>query len=336
MAHVLLGYTLGRDPYTLLSLLAGCRVHLSNLLGMMKALSQSLQSTKTFIKRCNMNAFTSINTLPALPEYLDFAPVREQQTRGGVVVDNRWWTINPNTDEVIGDGKRNHNPQNFSIMWDSLREGLYHSGLQLSNAATTFNSFNNNAGMRAEITLPNQNFVKALGEPSCLKISITDSHDQTWRRIVKAYIMRLECLNGMSSMAENTSISELHTIGSDPQRIGAVAAKWPDLLLGDAAKMQKMRDVHVNRGMAMMFYAEQIATTKTRIGPHLNKTMLDRIMGIHDSYNLGDNAYHLYNVLTHLSTHVESKSCTTKKQLVMEDKIGAIVKGDAFQELAFG
>jgi len=283
-----------------------------------------------------MNALTAIHTLPALPEYLDFAPVREQQTRGGVIVDNRWWTINPNTDEVIGDGKRNHNPQNFSIMWDSLREGLYHSGLHLGNATTTFNSFNNNAGMRADITLPNQDFVKALGEPSCLKISITDSHDQTWRRIVRAYIMRLECLNGMSSMAENTSISELHTIGSDPQRIGAVAAKWPNLLLEDAAKMQTMRDVTVSRYDAIKFYSTYVASTKTRSGTVVNRAMLNRIMGIHDSYNLGDTAYRLYNVLTHLSTHVESKACVTKKQLVMEDKIGAIVKGDAFKELAFG
>jgi len=283
-----------------------------------------------------MNALTAIHTLPALPEYLDFAPVREQQTRGGVIVDNRWWTINPNTDEVIGDGKRNHNPQNFSIMWDSLREGLYHSGLQLGNATTTFNSFNNNAGMRADITLPNQDFVKALGEPSCLKISITDSHDQTWRRVVRAYIMRLACLNGMSSMAENTSISELHTIGSDPQRIGAVAAKWPNLLLEDAAKMQTMRDVTVSRYDAIKFYSTYVASTKTRSGNVVNRAMLNRIMGIHDSYNLGDNAYRLYNVLTHLSTHVESKSCVTKKQLVMEDKIGGIVKSEAFKQIAFG
>jgi len=97
-----------------------------------------------------------------------------------------------------------------------------------------------------------------------------------------------------------------------------------------------MRDVSVSRGAAMMFYTEQIATTRTRTGPHLNKAMLNRIMGIHDSYNLGDNAYRLYNVLTHLSTHVESKSCVTKKQLVMEDKISGIVKGDAFKEIAFG
>jgi len=282
-----------------------------------------------------MNALVNINTLPALPEYLDFTPIREQQMRGGVEVAGKWWTINPNTDEVIGDGKRNHNPANFALMWDSLREGLHHSGLQLDGVTTSFNTFNNNAGMRAEITLPNHSFVKALGEPSCLKIRIVDSHDQTQRRQISAMIMRLACLNGMVSMAENTSLSQLHTQSAEPERIGKVAAQWPTLLLEDAAKMQTMRDVSVSRVAAIDFYTVQVATTRTRTGYKINKTMLDRIMGIHDSYNLGDNAYHLYNVLTHMSTHVESKSCTTKKQLVMEDKIGAIIKSDAFKEIAF-
>ena len=282
-----------------------------------------------------MNALTNIHTLPALPDHLNFTPIREQQMRGGIEVAGKWWTINPNTDEVIGDGKRNHNPANFNLMWDSLREGLHHSGLQLALAETKFFTFNNNAGMRAEITLPNHSFVKALGEPSCLKIRIVDSHDQTQRRQISAMIMRLACLNGMVSMAENTSLSQLHTQSAEPERIGKVAAQWPDLLLGDAAKMQHMREVSVSRYDAIKFYSTYVASTKTRSGITVNRAMLNRIMGIHDSYNLGDNAYHLYNVLTHLSTHVESKSCTTKKQLVMEDKISAIVKGDAFQELAF-
>jgi len=78
-----------------------------------------------------------------------------------------------------------------------------------------------------------------------------------------------------------------------------------------------------------------VASHKTRTGMTLNKAMLDRIMGIHDSYRLGNNAYRLYNVLTHLSTHVESKACATKKRLVMEDKIGSVIKSDAFKELAF-
>jgi|TARA_R110000850_G_scaffold142809_2_gene265059 hypothetical protein len=283
-----------------------------------------------------MNALVNINTIPALPESLNFTPVREQQMRGGREVTGKWWTINPLTDEVIGDGKRNHNPQNFALMWDKLREGLYQSGLQLSDATTTFRTFNKDAGLRAEIILPNHNFVAALGEASCLKIRVVDSHDQTQRRQVGAMIMRLACLNGMVSMAENTSLSQLHTQSAEPERIGKVAATWPELLLGDASKMQAMREVKVSRHRAIDFYSDHVASHKTRIGMTLNKSMLNRIMGIHDSYSaLNDSAYRVYNVLTHLSTHVESRSCVNKKQLVMEDKIGSIIKGDAFKQLAF-
>ena len=282
-----------------------------------------------------MNALVNINTIPALPSNLNFTPVREQQTRNGALVAGKWWTVNPDTDEVIGDGKRNHNPQNFALMWDKLREGLYHSGLQLSDVTTKFDSFNNNAGMRAEIVLPNHNFIKALGEPSCLKIRVVDSHDQTQRRQIGAMIMRLACLNGMVSMAENTSLSQLHTQSAEPERIGKVAATWPELLLEDASKMQAMREVHVARHRAIDFYSDHVASHRTRTGMKLNKSMLERIVGLHDDYKLGDNAYHVYNVLTHMSTHVESKACATKKQLVMEDKMASIINGDAFKELAF-
>jgi len=282
-----------------------------------------------------MNALTKIHTLPALPDNLNFTPNREKQTRNGVEVAGKWWVVNPNTDEVIGDGKRNHNPANFNIMWDSLRDGLHQSGLHLGDAQVNFSSFNNNAGMRAEITLPNHSFVKALGEPSCLKIRIVDSHDQTQRRQIGAMIMRLACLNGMVSMAENTSLSQLHTQGANPERIGKVAALWPTLLLEDADKMKKMQEVFVGRGDAIDFYIEQVATNKTRAGSKINYTMLERIMGIHDSYNLGDNAYRVYNTLTHLSTHVESEACATRKQLAMEKSIGSIINGLAFKELAF-
>ena len=282
-----------------------------------------------------MNALTKISTLPALPEQLNFQPVREKQMRNGYEVAGKWWTINPLTDEVIGDGKRNHLPQNFAILWDSLREGLYHSGLQLDNAETKFRSFNNNAGMRADIILPYENFDLIVGEPTALRIAISNSHDQTTKLGIAAAIMRLFCANGMSSMSENTSLSQLNTISADPERIGAVAAKWPEFLKDDAHKMKRMQGVPVSRYDAINFYSEHVASTQTRSGKVVNRAMLNRIMGIHDTYkSLGDTSYRVYNVLTHMSTHVESKACPTKKQLVMEDKINSIVNGEAFQELA--
>jgi hypothetical protein len=282
-----------------------------------------------------MNALTKISTLPSLPEQLNFEPVRERQVRNGQEVAGKWWTINPLTDEVIGDGKRNHLPQNFSILWDSLREGLYHSGLQLDDAETKFRSFNNNAGMRADIILPYENFDLIVGEPTQLKISVCNSHDQTHKLNIAAMIYRLFCTNGQSSMSENTSLSQLNTQGAEPERIGAVAAKWPEFLQMDAHKMKRMQGVPVSRYDAINFYSTHVASTQTRSGKVVNRAMLDRIMGIHDTYkSLGDTSYRVYNVLTHMSTHVESKACATKKQLVMEDKINSIVNGAAFQELA--
>ena len=282
-----------------------------------------------------MNALTKISTLPSLPEQLNFEPVRERQVRNGQEVAGKWWTINPLTDEVIGDGKRNHLPQNFSLLWDSLREGLYQSGLQLDNAETKFRSFNNNAGMRADIILPYENFDLVVGEPTALRIAISNSHDQTTRLGISAAIWRLWCANGQASMSENTSLSQLNTQGAEPERIGAVAAKWPEFLQQDAHKMKQMQGVPVSRYDAINFYSTHVASTQTRSGKVVNRAMLDRIMGIHDSYkSLGDTSYRVYNTLTHLSTHVESKACPTKKQLLLEEKIGGIVLGDAFQELA--
>ena len=282
-----------------------------------------------------MNALTNIHTLPELPPHLNFEPVRERQMRNGYEVAGKWWTINPLTDEVIGDGKRNHRPQNFAILWDSLREGLHGSGLQLKDAETKFRSFNNCAGMRADIILPYENFDFIVGEPTQLKISVCNSHDQTHKLNIAAMIYRLWCANGQSSMSENTSLAQLNTQGADPERIGAVAAKWPEFLQQDANKMKQMQGVPVSRYDAVMFYSEHVASVNTRSGKVVNRAMLDRIMGIHDTYKaLGDTSYRVYNVLTHMSTHVESRACATKKQLVMEDKISGIVNGDAFQELA--
>jgi hypothetical protein len=205
----------------------------------------------------------------------------------------------------------------------------------LDNAETKFRSFNNNAGMRADIILPYENFDLIVGEPTQLKISVCNSHDQTHKLNIAAMIYRLFCTNGQSSMSENTSLSQLNTQGAEPERIGAVAAKWPEFLQMDAHKMKRMQGVPVSRYDAINFYSTHVASTQTRSGKVVNRAMLDRIMGIHDTYkSLGDTSYRVYNVLTHMSTHVESKACATKKQLVMEDKINSIVNGAAFQELA--
>lgn len=271
--------------------------------------------------------------LPALPQILDFDPVREPQIRNGVAIRNQYWVINPNTDTVIGNGKSIHNPQNFSKVWDSFREGLLHSGLDTSEAEVKFNVIKEGAAMDAQIVLKRYQYEQVLGEPAKMTMSFRDSHDQSIRRQIRAMIYRLACLNGMIAPREAVGIVQKHTTYSDPDTVGKIASKFPDQLLKDAQTMRLMQGVKVQRADAIDFLERNVATYPTKTGVKVNKKWLDRIVGIHDSYNiLGENSYHLYNTLTHISTHVESRTAdVATKRIRIEQDIESVIRGEEFQ-----
>ena len=279
-----------------------------------------------------MNA-TLDAVLPALPQILDFDPVREPQIRNGVAIRNQYWVVNPNTDTVIGNGKSIHNPQNFSKVWDSFREGLLNSGLDTSEAEVKFNVIKEGAAMDAQIVLKRYQYEQVLGEPAKMTMSFRDSHDQSIRRQIRAMIYRLACLNGMIAPREAVGIVQKHTTYSDPDTVGKIASKFPDQLLKDAQTMRLMQGVKVDRDDAIDFLERNVATYPTKTGTKVNKKWLDRIVGIHDSYNiLGDNTYHLYNTLTHISTHVESRTAdVATKRIRIEQDIESVIRGEEFQ-----
>jgi len=279
-----------------------------------------------------MNA-TLDTVLPALPQILDFDPVREPQIRNGVAIRNQYWVVNPNTDTVIGNGKSIHNPQNFSKVWDSFREGLLHSGLDTSEAEVKFIVIKEGAAMEAQIVLKRYQYEQVLGEPAKMTMSFRDSHDQSIRRQIRAMIYRLACLNGMIAPREAVGIVQKHTTYSDPDTVGKIASKFPDQLLKDAQVMRLMQGVKVQRADAIDFLERNVATYPTKTGTKVNKKWLDRIVGIHDSYNiLGENSYHLYNTLTHISTHVESRTAdVATKRIRIEQDIESVIRGEEFQ-----
>jgi hypothetical protein len=279
-----------------------------------------------------MNAILD-TVLPALPQILDFDPVREPQIRNGVAIRNQYWVVNPNTDTVIGNGKSIHNPQNFSKVWDSFREGLLHSGLDTSEAEVKFNVIKEGAAMDAQIILKRYQYEQVLGEPAKMTMSFRDSHDQSIRRQIRAMIYRLACLNGMIAPREAVGIVQKHTTYSDPDTVGKIASKFPDQLLKDAQIMRLMQGVRVDRDDAIDFLERNVATYQTKTSTKVNKKWLERIVGIHDSYNiLGENTYHLYNTLTHISTHVESRTAeVATKRIRIEQDIESVIRGEEFQ-----
>jgi hypothetical protein len=279
----------------------------------------------------------SANGIPSLPSFLDFDPVREQQTRNGVAVPNKFWTINPLTDTVIGDGKSVHNPKNFRVVWDNMREGLAIAKLDTSNVDVEFSAMNSGAAFSAKIILKQYNFEKKLGEPAKMVMHIRDSHDQSVKMQISAMIYRLACLNGMIAPREKVGISQKHTTFYDPEVIGKVASQFPEKLERDAEVMYQMQGVKVNRDFALDFFRRNVATYVTKTGPKVNNKWLERIIGIYDSYDtMRGTAYQVYNTLTHISTHVEAQRDGTeveRKRIRIEQDIESVIQGADFQHM---
>ena len=279
------------------------------------------------------------------PKELDFEPVREQQVRNGIKIPNQYWTINPNTDGVIGSGKSRHRVDNFKDMWETFSEGLLQSGLDLSGLQVVWNIIHNRIGepvaYSTELKLPNENYNKQLREEACTKIVLRDSHDQTVLRSINAMVLRLACLNGMLSVGRNegSSIYQKHTTFSNPDTVGEIASQFPIHLRKQASAMNQMRKVKVLRGQAIEFFRDNVAFYKTKTGIKPNESLLDRIMGFYDSYaGLGNNKYRVLNTLTHLSSHVDrlpkkSDTCMTSKRIRMEKDIQDVINSSSFEQL---
>jgi len=267
---------------------------------------------------------------PALPAELCFDPVREQATRNGTPIEGRYWVVNPVNDKVIGIGKNIHRVENYNKMWTAMWDGLAASSLDLSEVSVQAHSVNDGAAMRATIDLPRHDFQPQLGEAAKMRISIVDSHDQSVRRTVKAMVLRLACLNGMLSVRESIGIAQRHTLFNDPEVVGSVASGWVGKLENDAYEMAKMRSIDVTEDSAIAFYRGNVARYNTASGVKTNEAMLERIIAIHRSYDLGNNAYRVYNTLTHLSTHIEASrrgGDAGRKQMRIEQDIEQVLRG---------
>jgi hypothetical protein len=279
----------------------------------------------------------SSNGIPSLPTFLDFDPVREQQTRNGIAIPNRYWTVNPLTDTVIGDGKSVHNPKNFRVVWDNMREGLALAKLDTSDVDVEFSAISNGSAFSAKIILKQYNFEKKLGEPARMVMNVRDSHDQSVKMQISAMIYRLACLNGMIAPRESVGISQKHTTFYDPEVIGKVASQFPEKLERDAQVMYQMQGIKVNRDFAIDFFRRNVATYITKTGQKVNNKWLERIIGIYDSYNtMQGTAYQVYNTLTHISTHVEAQRDGTeveRKRIRIEQDIESVIQGADFQHM---
>ena len=223
-------------------------------------------------------------------------------------------------------------------MWEHLDQGLAESGMIGDHRPTVvIKDGVDGATMRASILLEQYKFDKILGEPTSLRITVADSHNQTVKRIVKAMLYRLSCLNGQSSVSENIQYAQKHTVGSSPEKLGDVAATWPAKLLKEAELQATMKHIPVKDEKVVEFFENTVATTSGMLGKKVNVSALKDAMTIWHGYeNVGNNVFRVYNTLTHIGTHVEVKAegANLHRKIAREEqRIEEILRGPDFQGL---
>jgi hypothetical protein len=277
----------------------------------------------------------------ALPQELQFNPVRVPIEHEGSILPPSIGQkiVRDDTNEVLGIVKSRYIPQPYSLLWGPLVEGLEGSGLDLDDVEIKWSIMNNGARMFADITFKSYNYDRIVGEKTALQMRVRNSVDGSLKYDVSAFIKRLWCSNGQARIAENTSVKFKHTISTEPEKIGQVAATWPTILEDDAHLFNHMRKVAMERDTVQNFMSSNLCMTKTKTKVKVNETWLGSMMGLWDTYStqIGKNGYAFYNALTHYGTHVEPDSLrgaeVGNRALRQEQNVQALVRGDAFKKL---
>ena len=276
-----------------------------------------------------------------LPKHLQYKPLLQHIDHEGKFISSSLGrkVVRDDTNEVVGIVKSRARPTPFSDVWYPLVEGLEKSDLDLSGVEVAWMSSNNGAKMVADITLRNYPYDRIVGEPMALAMRVYNSVDGSLSYKIVAYIKRLACLNGMPSIAENTSVTFKHTAGTDPAKIGKQASTWPAALENTAHVFNWMKNIQIERDDTQTFLTTNLCVTKTPSGIKTNQKWLNTMMSLSDTYSasIGENTYALYNALTHYGSHVDIDSLRgadlCNRALRQEKDVKNLVQGKAFRKL---
>ena len=309
-----------------------------------------------------MSSYINFDHMPTLEELdpsLCYTPVRRPLVQMGGAVDgvytkdgralilpdllvkDKFVLINPDESTmpctaiaVVG---KNHGSQPLPVLWDAAIEGVRCSGIDTSRMKAQITVGQNSASYCADLIFENYTYEPVVGDVHAMRFRICDSHDMTFKYSIECALFRYWCSNGCSSVAENLSVHKKHTTKADPEELGAVIAEFPARLQNEADLYSKMVETPVSKVRALDYVRENIAVRTVASGIKVNEKMLERYAEVWNMYkNLGDTGYRLFNVVTHIGTHLESMNADTnmaRKKQIMAQQAQEAVQSNAFRKL---
>jgi len=299
-----------------------------------------------------MSTYVNFDHIPTLSEVassLVFEPKREALRHNGVLVKDKFAIINPTlgdmrTDilpsepmgEVMQIVGKSHVATPYDVMWESMRQGIELSGLDTSQIQVRFIISPDGGAYSADIIFKQYEFEPAVGDVHSMRFRIYDSHNMAFKHHIQCGLFRYWCSNGQASIAEKLEVKAKHTLTADPEKLGAVVADFPARLEAEAELYKDMMDTPLSKDRAVEFIREKVATYRVASGIKVNEKMVEEGARIWNMYqNLGNTGYRLFNVITHIGTHVTGREGTdmARKQARIEQQAQAVVDMPEFKQL---
>ena len=297
-----------------------------------------------------MSVYQDFNGIPTLSEVapsLVFEPKREALRHNGLLVKDKFAIINPtigDIDPLTGLPKgevmqvvgKSHVATPYNVMWDSMREGIELSGLDTSQIQIKFIVAPDGGSYATDIIFKQYEFEPAVGDVHSMRFRIYDSHDMTFRHHIQCGLFRYWCSNGQASIAEKLEVKAKHTLTADPEKLGRIVADFPARLEAEAELYRDMMATPLSKDRAVQFIRENVATYRIASGIKINEKTVEEGARIWNMYgNLGDTGYRLFNVITHIGTHVTGREGTNmaRKQARIEQQAQAVVDMPEFKQL---
>lgn len=299
-----------------------------------------------------MSIYQNFDRIPTLAEVapsLVFDPKCEPLRHNGRLVKDKFAIINPTlgeidslTGEPMGEvmqvvGK-SHVATPYSVMWESMREGIELSGLDTSQMQIKFIISPDGGSYSADIIFKQYEFEPAVGDVHSMRFRIYASHDMTFKHHIQCGLFRYWCSNGQASIAEKLEVKAKNTQSADPEKLGRIVADFPARLEAEADLYKDMMATPLSKDRAVEFIRENIATYRVASGIKINEKAVEDGARIWNMYsNLGDTGYRLFNVITHIGTHVTGRerdgTNMVRKQSLMEKQAQSIVDMPEFKQL---
>jgi len=246
--------------------------------------------------------------------------------------------VRTDTNDILGVHGSKYRVTSHSDVVNAVTDAV--SGANLSNDWTmTTDVYENGALLKGTIMFNDLVVEPEVGDFVRFDANFWNSYNGQWSIQIVAEGRRLFCLNGCSTPHSVAKTFKRHTGAINMEQESGKLEAALALFFEQKDIWQQYMKARVGHITAEKFLREQLCAypMKTQLGEaRYNERQSDRLyqQWLNESHNLGQNAWALYNTMTHWASHPDtSKPYNSERE--RSNKVASAMRSDAWRQLHY-